>query len=77
MLGHGIEGALGLGQIPRAAQHLIQIALAPQAGEALRKDDLPCEADVAQDDARCVTYLGVREGRDILKKWNQYRNCDT
>ena len=36
-----------------------------------------CEADVAQDDARCVTYLGVREGRDILKKWNQYRNCDT
>ena len=36
-----------------------------------------CEADVDQDDARCVTYLGVREGRDILKKWNQYRNCDT
>ena len=36
-----------------------------------------CEADVAQDDARCVTYLGVREGRDILKKWNQYRDCDT
>lgn len=36
-----------------------------------------CEADVAQDDARCVTYLGVREGRDILKKWNKYRNCDT
>ena len=36
-----------------------------------------CEADVAQDDARCVTYLGVREGRDILKKWNQYWNCDT
>ena len=36
-----------------------------------------CEADVAQDDARCVTYLGVREGRDILKKWNQYRNWDT
>lgn len=35
------------------------------------------EEDVDPENARCVTYLSVRDARDILKKWNKYRNCDT
>lgn len=34
-----------------------------------------CEEGVNPEDARCITYLGVHEGREILKKWNEYRNC--
>ena len=35
------------------------------------------EENVDPEDARCVTYLSVRDARDILKKWNKYRNCGT
>ena len=34
-----------------------------------------CEEDVDPEDARCITWLGVHKGREILKKWNRYRNC--
>ena len=35
------------------------------------------EEDIDPENARCVTYLSVRDARDIMKKWNKYRNCDT
>lgn len=31
------------------------------------------EEGVNPEDARCVTYLSVRDARDIMKKWDAYR----
>ena len=34
---------------------------------------MACEGGVDPEDARCITYLGVRSARDIMKKWDAYR----
>lgn len=34
------------------------------------------EEGVNPEDARCVTYLSVRDARDIMKKWDKYRRCE-
>lgn len=34
------------------------------------------EEGVNPEDARCVTYLSVRNARDIMKKWDKYRRCE-
>ena len=35
-----------------------------------------CEADVNPEDARSVTYMGICDAREVLRKWDIYRKCE-
>ena len=34
------------------------------------------EEGVDPENARCVTYLSVRDAGDIMEKWDKYRRCE-
>lgn len=34
------------------------------------------EEDVDPENARCVTYLSVRDAGEIMEKWDKYRRCE-
>ena len=35
-----------------------------------------CEADVNPEDARNVTYMGICDAREVIRKWDVYRKCE-
>ena len=34
------------------------------------------EEGVDPENARCVTYLSVRDAGEIMEKWDKYRRCE-